>query len=70
MTEGRKNDNSCTERSEDWYRFTMALIGRYPGEARHSNPILAYVLAISHTAKNILVEELRRWGFKINGVSC
>jgi len=60
--------SSCTSRKDDWGRFLGALVGRT--EDRHSNPVLDYVLSIGHTGKNILVEELRRWGLKVQGDSC
>jgi archaellum component FlaD/FlaE len=64
--------SNCTSRKEDWLRWLNALIGRYgPDEKRrHENAIINYFLTIGHTGKNIIVEEMRRLGFTVNGTGC
>jgi hypothetical protein len=65
-------DNTCTSRWEDWSRWLKAVVGIYlPTEKRrHRNPVLNYLHIAWHTGKNIVVEELRRWGIKVNGKKC
>ena len=56
------NDNRCSSRKEDWKRFLGSFIGkRFGHRKRHDNPIISYFLVIGHTAKNVVVEERRRW---------
>lgn len=49
--------SNCTTRKDDWKRFCSAI--RFLS-----------VKGILHTGKNIVFEELRRWGFKVGGKSC
>jgi len=53
----RERNSSCTSRKEDWVRFIDAV------SRLHFFDIL-------HTGKNLIVEELRRLGFKVRGMSC
>lgn len=57
-----------TSRKDDWTRFLLALIGDpMAGEKlRHTNPVINYFLTVGHTAKNIWIEEARRWGWELN----
>lgn len=53
----RARSNTCTTRKEDWSRFGRAIAD-------------LDFFEILHTGKNIVVEELRRWGFTVRGKSC
>ena len=53
----RVDMSNCTSRKDDWSRFIAALLS-------------LDVMDVLHTGKNIIVEELRRWGFEIRGKSC
>ena len=67
--------SSCTSRKDDWSRFGSALahLGsalKHTIQREDTQYLKTWALEVGHTGKNIVVEELRRWGFKIEGKKC
>ena len=70
---GQNDMSNCTSRKDDWKRFSVAVLKLVTVVVPMWDALKTlwpHVAEVLHTGKNIVVEELRRWGLVVRGKSC